>query len=95
LWIDDQLVVDNWLDHSLPDSGVVDLVQGQKYDVRLDYREDGGLAVAKLRWSSACQPVRAIPKAQLFPTGYTEPEGSGGAGGAGGVSGAGGAGGAE
>jgi hypothetical protein len=83
LWIDDALVVDNWADHALPDSGVVDLVQGQKYDVRLDYREDAGLAVAKLRWSSACEPVRPIPKSQLYPTGYSEPGGEGGAGGSG------------
>jgi hypothetical protein len=82
VWVDGQLLIDNWMDHNTSDSGVLNLVAGKKYNVRVDYREDAGLAVAKLRWATTCQPVRSIPATQLFPDGYTE--NMGGAGGAGG-----------
>ncbi len=69
LWIDGTLVVDAWFDESPTDhSATVQLSGGVKHDVRLDYFEHGGGAVARLWWQSATMPARAIvPQSALFP----------------------------
>jgi hypothetical protein len=50
-------------------------VAGQKYDIRMDYFEDTGGAVAELRWSSPSTPKQIIPRANLFSTGGSTPQG--------------------
>jgi hypothetical protein len=69
LWIDDQLVINNWSDHGATEnpSAPLKLVAGQAYSVRMDFYENGGAAVAKLLWSSASQGKEAIPGTQLLP----------------------------
>jgi hypothetical protein len=66
LWVDGQLLINNWTDHGpTEDSHSIDLVAGQAVDIRMEYYENGGGAVAKLRWSSLSQEKEAIPAAQL------------------------------
>jgi hypothetical protein len=68
LWIDGQLVIDNWTDHApAENSASVTLTAGQRYDLKLEYYENGGGAVAQLSWSHACESKRVIPAAQLYP----------------------------
>ena len=68
LWLNGQLLIDNWLAHGPSDDlATVQLVAGQNYNLRLDYYEDTGSAVAKLFWSSAHVPKEIIPQSQLFP----------------------------
>jgi hypothetical protein len=68
LWVNDQLLIDNWTDHSArEDSGTIDLVAGERYDIRLEYYENGGKAVARLRWSSDSQVKEVVPQSQLHP----------------------------
>jgi len=60
--------VDSWIDqapteHSGPP---LTLVAGQRYNVEMDYYENGGGAVAKLAWSSPSTPKAVIPTTQLF-----------------------------
>jgi YVTN family beta-propeller protein len=52
LWVNGRLLVDRWTDHAptTDDSAVLDLVAGQRYDVRLEYYENGGGAVMRLHW---------------------------------------------
>jgi hypothetical protein len=68
LWIDNQLVINNWTDHgSTENSGTVALSAGKKYSVRMEFYENGGNAVAKLLWSSVDQAKEVIPSSQLYP----------------------------
>jgi hypothetical protein len=74
LWVNGQLIIDDWVDHGVQeDTGTVTVVAGQKYDLRLDYKENGGDALVKLLWSGACQPREIVPLSQLFNTGFTGP----------------------
>jgi len=67
LWVDDQLIIDNWTDHGpTENSGTIALSAGVKYDVAMDFYENGGGAVAELEWSSASQPREVIPQSQLY-----------------------------
>ena len=66
LWVDGQQIINNWTDHAvIENSGTIALTAGEQYDVKMEYYEKGGLAVAKLWWSSASQAKQAIPQTQL------------------------------
>jgi hypothetical protein len=45
----------------------VTLAANQKYDIRIEYYENGGGAVAKLEWQSARQTREIVPASQLYP----------------------------
>ena len=69
LWVNGQLIIDNWTDHS-PTTNVsapIALVAGVKYDIKMEYYERGVTATAKLQWSPPSQPTTIIPQSQLFP----------------------------
>lgn len=73
LWVNGQLVVSNWTAHSVVEnSGTINLVAGQKYDIKMEYYENTGSAVATLAWSSPSQVKQYIPQSQLFPMDYTQ-----------------------
>ena len=66
LWVNGQLIVDNWTDHAATEnSGTITLVAGQAYDIRMEMYENGGAAVAKLAWSSPSTPKATIPSTSL------------------------------
>ena len=68
LWIDDQLVIDEW--HGQPPtefSWSIDLVGGHNYSIRLDYLEEDGGSEVELAWSHAAVDKSIIPKTQLIP----------------------------
>ncbi|MHC4536525.1 MAG: PA14 domain-containing protein, partial [Planctomycetota bacterium] len=66
LWIDGQLLVENWTNHANTENkGTIDLVAGNTYSLAMEYYEDGGGAVAQLRWSSPHTPKQIIPQAAL------------------------------
>jgi hypothetical protein len=68
LRVNGQTVIDNFTDHApTENSGTIALTAGQRYDVQLDYYENGGGATATLSWSSSSQPKQIIPQARLFP----------------------------
>lgn len=68
LWVNGQQLVNNWTNHSATEnSGTVTLTAGQKYDVRLEYYDNTGGAVAKLSWSHASQAKQIVPASRLFP----------------------------
>lgn len=67
LWVDGQLLIDNWQPHNTEvDTATVDLVAGQRYDLRLEYFEQFGSAEIRLEWSSASQSRQVVPAAQLY-----------------------------
>jgi hypothetical protein len=68
VWVNGQPIINNWNNHSVrEDSGTITLVAGQRYDIQIDYYEDGGDAVIKLLWSSPSQAKEVIPQSQLYP----------------------------
>jgi hypothetical protein len=68
LWVDNNLVIDTWTNHnpSVKTSGTFSGNAGQKYDIKLEYYESTGAAVARLRWSSPQTPQEIIPETQLY-----------------------------
>ncbi|MBW7991629.1 MAG: hypothetical protein FVQ84_16670 [Planctomycetes bacterium] len=66
LWIDGQQIVNNWTDHGTTENkGEIDLVAGSTYSLVMEFYENGGGAVAELRWSSPRTPKDLIPQAAL------------------------------
>lgn len=69
LWVNGVLVVDKWIDQAPTEwSGTIALTGGTKYNIQMDYYENGGGAVAQLSWSSPSQPKQIIPQSRLFTT---------------------------
>jgi hypothetical protein len=72
LWVNGQLLINNWTDHPpTENSATFSLVAGQKVDLKMEYYENGGGAVAKLLWSSPSTPKQVIPQGRLFPAAST------------------------
>ncbi|HEY6507602.1 MAG TPA: PA14 domain-containing protein, partial [Vicinamibacterales bacterium] len=68
LFINNVPVIDNWTVHSATEnSGTIALTAGQFYDVRLDYFEYNGPAVASLSWSAPGVTKEVVPRANLYP----------------------------
>lgn len=68
LWVNNQLLLDRWIDQGPTEySGFIQLQAGQLYDIKFDYYENGGGAVARLLWASPSVPKEVIPGAQLYP----------------------------
>ena len=70
LWVNNQQVIDNWDDHaaSTDTSAGITLQAGQRYPIRLEYYEAGGLSEIRLQWSYPGQATQAIPQSALSPT---------------------------
>ncbi len=76
LWVNNTLIINNWTSHAAvtDNSPVVVLTAGQKYDIKMEYFENGGGAVARLLWTYPGQSQQAVPKSRLYPaTGTTTP----------------------
>ncbi len=66
LWVDGRQIVDQWVDQGATEaSGEIDLEAGKKYSLVMEYYENGGGAVAELRWSSPSTPKDFVPQAAL------------------------------
>jgi hypothetical protein len=66
LWVDGVQLIDNWVDRAPTENrGTIELEAGQVYSVVMEYYENGGGAVAELRWSSPSTPKQIIPQAAL------------------------------
>ena len=74
LWVDDKLLIDDWNDHpSTEKSGAISLIANQKYNIKVEYYENGGSSSIKLLWSSSSQSRESIPKTQLYPVSIAGP----------------------
>jgi hypothetical protein len=66
LWIDEQLLIDDWTDHPPTDrSGTIALKAGREHDLRLEFYNRAGPATIQLSWSSASQAKEIVPQSQL------------------------------
>ena len=68
LWVNGQQIINNWTDHApTENSGTIALTAGQRYDIRMEFYENGGGATARLLWSSASVPKAVVPSTRLYP----------------------------
>ncbi len=66
LWVNNQLIINNFTDHGATNNnGVINLTANTFYDIRMEYYENGGLAVAKLLWSYPGRTQQIVPQANL------------------------------
>ncbi len=67
LFVNGQQVIDSFVDQSATERrGTIALQAGQRYDIRMEYYENGGQASAQLGWFSASQARQIIPRSQLY-----------------------------
>jgi hypothetical protein len=73
LWVNGQLVVNDWNDHGETwNNGTITLQAGVPVTIVMEYYENGGGATARLLWESPSQTREVIPQSRLFlnaPTG--------------------------
>ncbi|MCY3024190.1 MAG: PA14 domain-containing protein, partial [Planctomycetota bacterium] len=75
LWVNGELLIDAWDRRwGAEDRATIELQAGKKYDIRLEYFQGQGAALARLLWSSASEAKEIIPQRQLFPVGTPPPE---------------------
>jgi hypothetical protein len=68
LWVNGTQVVNNWTDHGpTENSGTIALVAGRWTEIKMEFYENGGGAVAKLSWSSPSRPKEIVPASRLSP----------------------------
>jgi hypothetical protein len=86
LWVNDQLLFDKWGEQSGVEwFGILDLVEGQKYSIVMEYYENTDEAYAKLYWNSPSwlspyQPKQIIPQGAFsLPFSARSPEPGNGA----------------
>ena len=67
LYIDGRPIIENWTDHSVhEDKGTVDLKEGKKHSIRLEYYQNGGNAAVNLSWESPSQAREIVPESQFY-----------------------------
>jgi uncharacterized protein (DUF1800 family)/fibronectin type 3 domain-containing protein len=68
VWLGGTLVIDNWPLHwtAKNTSASINLTANQQYDLKIEFRENEGSAVAKLLWSYPGQVETVIPQARLY-----------------------------
>ena len=70
LWVNDVLLVDGFKGgHNIIVGTTIVLAAGQRYDIKIDYSDNTGGAMAKLRWSSPSVAKNFVPQDHLFPAG--------------------------
>jgi hypothetical protein len=66
LWIDNQLQVERWLYIEPPvNQFTLTLQAGQKYPIKLEFRQGTGGAKARLEWAYPGQPKQIVPRANF------------------------------
>lgn len=73
LWVNDQLLIDNWTLHAPTDnSGTIQLAAG-RHNIRMEFYENNGGAVARLAWAYPGTPRQVVPQMRLYPPNATPP----------------------
>lgn len=72
LWINGQLLVNNWTNHGETwNTGVIALQAGVPVSIIMEFYEDRGGALARLVWESSSQVSEIIPQSQYLVDGNT------------------------
>jgi len=66
-WLNDRSLVTDWTEHAPTEkSATVNLIEGEMYDVKIDYYDKKHSASFKLEWAYPGQPKQVIPQTYLF-----------------------------
>ena len=72
LWVNGVQLINNWTNHSAStNQGNITLTAGAKYDITMEYFENGVDAVASLSWSTNGTSKQIIPQQYLYSTAST------------------------
>jgi YVTN family beta-propeller protein len=69
LWVNGVQVINNWTNHAATTntSAVIALTGGSRYTIKMEYYENGGQAVARLRWRTpGTTAYVAIPASRMY-----------------------------
>ncbi|MGH8243987.1 MAG: PA14 domain-containing protein, partial [Steroidobacteraceae bacterium] len=69
LWIDGNLVIDNWVAHgsTYDQSAAIPLVKNQRYSITMEYYDDTGTGIARLNWKTpAGTSFNLVPLIRLY-----------------------------
>ncbi len=69
LWINGALVVDNWTNHATVtnNSPAITLTKNVRYAIRMEFYDNSGAAVARLKWKAPGKTTfAAVPKTRLY-----------------------------
>jgi glucose/arabinose dehydrogenase len=69
LWVNNVLLIDKWFDQgpNVEWTGKINLIAGQQYDIKVEYYDNLGRAMARVAWSSTNTAKQVVPTSQLFP----------------------------
>lgn len=68
LWIDDQLLIDDWTTHAATErTGTIELRGSRPYSLRLEYFNGAGAGSTRLSWTSPSQMREVVPASALTP----------------------------
>jgi hypothetical protein len=69
LWVDGKLLIDNWTDHAPSEDKSPEFMMqdGKRYEIIMEFYENGGGAAAKLMWSGPSTLKQPIPSFRLTP----------------------------
>ena len=76
VFVDGQLVVDAWVDRGTTETAATitpELTAGRPVEIRVQYYENGGGAVARLRYSAPGVEKQVVPVSQLTPANAANP----------------------
>jgi len=69
LWINDRLLINDWMAHSSPIA--LKLRAQQLYNIRLEYFQEDNGGQVRLLWRRSSEKIATIPQTQLYP--FTNP----------------------
>jgi hypothetical protein len=75
VFLDDRVVLYRWGPHitTAEESGKVMLEGGRRYDLRVEFFDQGGAAIARLAWVTPCQTRAPVPRKDLYPLAAVAP----------------------
>jgi hypothetical protein len=74
VWVNGTRIIDGWKDQGPTEySGSIALTAAVKYNIVVEYYENGFGALAQLRWSSPSTPKAIVPQSRLFPAQVATP----------------------
>ncbi len=66
LWVNGQLLIDEWIINPGELTATMMLTAGQKYSIKMEFYDSQHRALARLSWSSASQAKQVIPQSRLY-----------------------------
>jgi len=67
LWVDGVQIIDHFTNGASTNSGTIELVANQSYDIKMELYDQNGAATAKLLWSAPGLAQEVVPQSQLHP----------------------------